>query len=342
MATSSWVMHDGPLGTRRKPSKASVVDRPKQVLVRRHSLGSLVSTASLPPHLEPKPGTANADKRSKSKPAVALPCIGDEGGPTSLVGQAGTVRDFLEALIPKKHWETVPTKPLRLPQLEAQRRLAMFPQKLFEEIAESERENETLGVNEMKDLMKRLYGVDIIDQKIVREALKTAVVKGDASDREKTKIDVKKFGRWYVKNMMRDVTAGKLDGQDENTKVLKKFSERYKVGMKTMQKIGDAFGDTDTNGSGFIEFDEFVELVKTSLRAIAGDLTQKKIMNLWNSIDANHNGVVEFEEYVEWYIKYLLDKGGKMKDFSLEERINSYHEVPPDEDECEWDLEDDQ
>merc|ERR1712183_916366 len=114
------------------------------------------------------------------------------------------------------------------------------------------------------------------------------------------------------------------------------IAKKNKISMEMVNKIYAIFMELDADGSGFLEKEEFVNLLQTTLRAIAGDLTQKRIDKFWKEIDADGSGQVDFQEYADWYVKYLMDKGGRMKSLTLDERIRMYNGVPAEEEEITY------
>jgi len=204
---------------------------------------------------------SSTERRTKSKPAPK-PAIGDDGGPTSLYGQVGSVADFISAFLPENLAENqVSDKPCKLPELEAARRLQMFPQKMHE-VNNMQRQYETITPKELKPIMKKLYGVDFISKSIVKEALRASAVRGEDNPKLKagfaTRVNLSKFGEWFVKNMMRKVDNPEdLDTEDALEYMKEQIAKKHRISMEMVNRIYGIFMELDADGSGFLEKEEF-------------------------------------------------------------------------------------
>merc|ERR1740117_589739 len=126
--------------------------------------------------------------------------------------------------------------------------------------------------------MCRLYGVPFVDEEVVQQAL-------EASQRDAgAKVNVMKFSDWYVKNVYSRVVPECLD-LTEIESLIDKLAKKHKVTRECIILIRGAFDKLDVNHNGSLDFDEFVEMLHTTLRAIAGELSEKRVLIFWKEID---------------------------------------------------------
>jgi len=92
--------------------------------------------------------------------------------------------------------------------------------------------------------------------------------------------------------------------------VNQKLEDSLQLQSKGLHGIGNLFADVDTDGSGFITFDEFEAVIRKKLQIKKGRLTEDRLKALWCAIDgddSNQIHVNEFSLFVKGLISQLLD-----------------------------------
>jgi hypothetical protein len=123
-------------------------------------------------------------------------------------------------------------------------------------------------------------------------------------------VSIDSFFQWYTGNMFSHVTPAKQTQSDE---MVHRLAREHGVDATIIDKVKKRFDEFDTNGSGDIDFKEFLSMLCVLLRARSrDDLSEKRVFRFWKEIDRDSSGSVSFEEFCEWYLKYF--EGGDERD----------------------------
>jgi hypothetical protein len=98
---------------------------------------------------------------------------------------------------------------------------------------------------------------------------------------------------------------------DERERVLRNAARRFDLDMQTAERIHRMFIEFDSDGTGFLDFDEFENVVAKMLKAKVSDIPRARMLKFWQEIDSDGSGEVDFEEFIEYYMKYF---GGNSQD----------------------------
>jgi Ca2+-binding EF-hand superfamily protein len=111
------------------------------------------------------------------------------------------------------------------------------------------------------------------------------------------------FFQWYTGNMFSHVT---LATQSKSDELVHRLARDHQVDATIIDKVKRRFDDFDTDGSGAIDFQEFLSMLCVLLRARnKDDLSEKRVFRFWKEIDRDSSGSVSFEEFAGWYLKYF-------------------------------------
>lgn len=74
----------------------------------------------------------------------------------------------------------------------------------------------------------------------------------------------------------------------------------------TVDKLKKAFDHYDLDGSGVIEYNEFLNMIRELLNVTnEDDLSKVRVYRFWKEIDRDSSGEVDFPEFCAWYLKYF-------------------------------------
>lgn len=88
------------------------------------------------------------------------------------------------------------------------------------------------------------------------------------------------------------------------------FAKKYDIDIVDVDAVYTKFQQFDEDGSGFIEFPEFVRLLHKLLKIPkTAELPANRLNMFWKEIDADGSGSVCADEFLTWFIKYFDVKG---------------------------------
>jgi hypothetical protein len=109
------------------------------------------------------------------------------------------------------------------------------------------------------------------------------------------------FFAWYVSNMFGSVNQVSLSSGDSLVYSLAKL---YNVTAPTIDKVKKRFDTFDTDGSGNIEYNEFLQMLLVLLGArTVEDISEKRIYRFWKEIDRDSSGSISFPEFCGWFLQ---------------------------------------
>jgi hypothetical protein len=84
---------------------------------------------------------------------------------------------------------------------------------------------------------------------------------------------------------------------------LASLAKKYQVSAETITYIKSCFETVDMDKSGYVEFDEFKEVLLKMMRIPKGvDLPSSRLRQYWLEIDTSGDSRVEFEEFLRWWM----------------------------------------
>jgi Ca2+-binding EF-hand superfamily protein len=175
-------------------------------------------------------------------------------------------------------------------------------------------------------IMMRIFDVKSIKVEICQGAYGACVS-------EQKGFDLEAFLVWYVQNMF--TAVANLRGDADMIATEKQvFDVAQKTGCSTkkLDEIMKVFRSYDTDGSGVIDYEEFVAMLSKLLasgnteaaqKMTAEALSDKKVRGWWTEIDADGSGEVDYAEFTQWYLKYF--KNGSLENGIMEAFYDSFN-----------------
>lgn len=83
--------------------------------------------------------------------------------------------------------------------------------------------------------------------------------------------------------------------------------------MPAIDKIRKKFDHFDIDGSGKIDYQEFLQMLVYVLKAKSTeDIAEDRATRFWQEIDLDGSGEIDFPEFVEWFVKYFNPNDDEM------------------------------
>jgi hypothetical protein len=118
---------------------------------------------------------------------------------------------------------------------------------------------------------------------------------------------LEKFLEWYRANCFGAISAANQSNKDAMTYDLASDNQ---VPPQTIDKLRKRFDEFDTDGSGYIDFEEFGVMFCQLLKVKdPSNFSGSRMKRFWQEIDVDGSGEVEFEEFCNWYLKYFSSDG---------------------------------
>lgn len=84
---------------------------------------------------------------------------------------------------------------------------------------------------------------------------------------------------------------------------VRELARKHHVSLVEAERIETEFRSHDLDDSGYIDYEEFVNMMLTRFNVKeAGGLSNKRLAMFWKQIDTDNSGHVEFSEYFAWYV----------------------------------------
>jgi Ca2+-binding EF-hand superfamily protein len=88
------------------------------------------------------------------------------------------------------------------------------------------------------------------------------------------------------------------------------FAKKHDIDVVDVDAVYTKFQHFDEDGSGLIEFPEFVKLLHSVLKVPTGaELPASRLSHFWKEIDIDGSGSVCADEFLQWFLRYFDVKG---------------------------------
>jgi len=142
--------------------------------------------------------------------------------------------------------------------------------------------------------------VDELPNGIVEDAFKLA-------DKDSGgELDFSEFAIWFSTYSFSE----KLN-LDARQRALRKLAKKYAIPHTQVDDYNDFFNQLDADDSGMIEPAEFPNLLCKCAKIPQNGLTATRVQQLWRDADTDGSGEVDFEEFLVFYRKYFDVKAGE-------------------------------
>merc|ERR1712232_1240437 len=119
-------------------------------------------------------------------------------------------------------------------------------------------------------------------------------------------IDVREFCIWFSSFSFSNELVIDKEKQD-----VRKLARKLDLEVVDIERYKRAFDDFDLDGSGAIEFDEFVAVMYKLLKVPNGQqLPEKRLVSLWSEADVDGSGELDIEEFCIFYKKCFEEEEG--------------------------------
>lgn len=155
---------------------------------------------------------------------------------------------------------------------------------------------EPLQLQDIKTILEQVFE-NHMDFETAKQA-HVATCEGERSGQSPKETEVERFCEWYRANAFLLGQVGQKNSYD--------LAKRHDVSPLVIDKVRRQFDRYDTDGSGEIEYEEFLGMLMELLGVKSqDDLSRDRLQRFWAEIDSDGSGCVEFEEFVAWYLLYF-------------------------------------
>ena len=109
------------------------------------------------------------------------------------------------------------------------------------------------------------------------------------------------FLEWYRGNIFGPIGAA---NQSEKESLMYDLADECGVPPPTIDNVRKRFDEFDTDGSGLIDYDEFIVMMCKLLRVDdPSKISQQRLQRFWREADTDGSGEIDFREFCHWYLK---------------------------------------
>jgi hypothetical protein len=109
------------------------------------------------------------------------------------------------------------------------------------------------------------------------------------------------FVEWYRGNIFGAIG---LANQSEAETLMYELADQNEVTPQTIENVRKKFDEFDTDGSGLIDYEEFIEMMCKLLRVDdISKISQHRLERFWREADTDGSGEIDFPEFCHWYLK---------------------------------------
>jgi hypothetical protein len=109
------------------------------------------------------------------------------------------------------------------------------------------------------------------------------------------------FLEWYRGNIFGPIGAA---NQSEKESLMYDLADECEVPPPTIDNVRKRFDEFDTDGSGLIDYDEFIVMMCKLLRVDdPSKISQQRLQRFWREADTDGSGEIDFREFCHWYLK---------------------------------------
>lgn len=212
---------------------------------------------------------------------------------------------------------------LRALQLSRKYNLEHFEVKdVLRSLEEVSKESETglMDQNQVTKFLQKLFEIPFVPGDLVRQIHQNCCKNSKGEPQE---LDINAFLDWYKVAIFTTVASLRADQEKlAASSSVDALCEKFGLQKTELDRIKKQFDKYDTDGSGNIEWEEFVLMMETLMGAKPGDIPMGRLSGFWREIDCDGSGEVDFDEFVGWYLKYFNPSGG---DGAVNEFYKSYN-----------------
>jgi Ca2+-binding EF-hand superfamily protein len=160
-----------------------------------------------------------------------------------------------------------------------------------------------LDKQEFETILRKLFEIPA-SQKVEEKMLDLAWDKMMADGNGEASPD--SFLEWYKNNMFTSMVREADSAGQPGAGLSYELAKKHGIEAPQVDKIQKRFEEFDVDGSGKIDYEEFLLMLVYVLKAkSAADISEDRAQRFWKEIDADGSGEIDFPEFVEWFVKYF-------------------------------------
>ncbi|CAJ1340175.1 unnamed protein product [Effrenium voratum] len=133
---------------------------------------------------------------------------------------------------------------------------------------------------------------------IPRSLRAAALMQGGLFQGENHEVDFEEYLLWSQTTNFVEETLVK----NPRERRLRFLAKEHGLDIMSVEYLLQAFNSFDADGSGFIESDEFRQVLCGMLKVReATDVSDARLMRYWREADPHNHGRLSFEEFLKWY-----------------------------------------
>jgi len=110
----------------------------------------------------------------------------------------------------------------------------------------------------------------------------------------------------------------------QEQQMLREYARMHDLDIPYLERVMGVFKRFDTDSSGFIEKEEFKNLVMTLMNSKDKyDMPKDRLIRFWKEADTNKDGSISFVEFLLWYTKYFPMQSGSQSECTASEVYRS-------------------
>lgn len=167
----------------------------------------------------------------------------------------------------------------------------------------------TMDQNQVTKFLQKLFDIPFVPGDLVRQIHGSCCKNSKGETQE---FDINAFLDWYKVAIFTTVASLRADQEKlAKSSSVDALCDKFGLQKTELDRIKKQFDKYDTDGSGNIEWEEFVQMMETLMGAKPGDIPMGRLSGFWREIDSDGSGEVDFDEFVGWYLKYFNPSGGE-------------------------------
>merc|ERR1712232_375193 len=95
---------------------------------------------------------------------------------------------------------------------------------------------------------------------------------------------------------------------------IRKLAKEYGIHVEYVESIKQCFDSYDLDNSGYVDIDEFKEILYKALRVPKQlELPPSRIQYFWSEINGSGSGKAGFGDFLVWWLRYFGDDATSLK-----------------------------
>lgn len=197
------------------------------------------------------------------------------------------------------------------------RRTVVNGARTFDVLAEGE-----LTTDSFAKVLCKLSNVDAVES--LPNGLLSSSFYGADSDNTNN-LDFLEFASWYSRHGFSESVL--LTAEQKR---IRQIARKHGLPIVEVEEYKKAFDHFDEDGSGEIEYEEFVDLLNTLINVPKHlELPSSRVRQFWTETVSDKGGAVGFEDFLLFYTRYFSKTGPGKRDSKTSPLEEFYHAIRP-------------